>query len=67
MKKKFIPNNNEFPRFLNQLAKDLSKFYYNKLSKKFKVQNKIKFHLLYDNNKSLQNKIKLEQLRKETY
>ena len=32
-----------------------------------KVQNKIKFHLLYDNNKSLQNKIKLEQLRKETY
>jgi hypothetical protein len=39
MKKKIIPNNNEFPRFLNQLAKDLSKFYYNKLSKKFKVQN----------------------------
>ena len=32
-----------------------------------KVQNKIKFHLLYDNNKSLQKKIKLEQLRKETY
>ena len=32
-----------------------------------RVQNKIKFHLLYDNNKSLQNKIKLEQLRKETY
>ena len=42
MKKKIIPNNNEFPRFLNQLAKDLSTFYYNKLSKKFKVQNKIK-------------------------
>ena len=42
MKKKIIPNNNEFPRFLNQLAKDLSKFYFNKLSKKFKVQNKIK-------------------------
>ena len=42
MKKKIIPNSNEFPRFLNQLAKDLSKFYYNKLSKKFKVQNKIK-------------------------
>ena len=42
MKKKIIPNNNEFPRFLNQLAKDLSNFYYNKLSKKFKVQNKIK-------------------------
>ena len=42
MKKKIISNNNEFPRFLNQLAKDLSKFYFNKLSKKFKVQNKIK-------------------------
>ena len=42
MIKKIIPNNNEFPRFLNQLANDLSKFYFNKLSKKFKVQNKIK-------------------------
>ena len=42
MNKKIISNNNAFPRFLNQLAKDLSKFYYNKLSKKFKVQNKIK-------------------------
>ena len=31
------------------------------------VQNKIKFNLLYDKNKSLQKKIKLEQLRKETY
>ena len=30
-----------------------------------KVQNKIKFHLLYDNNKSLQNKINLEQLEKK--
>ncbi len=42
MNKKIISNNNAYPRFLNQLAKDLSKFYYNKLSKKFKVQNKIK-------------------------
>ena len=42
MKKKIISYNNAYPRFLNQLAKDLSKFYYNKLSKKFKVQNKIK-------------------------
>tara|TARA_B100001057_G_scaffold187610_1_gene188404 strand:- start:944 stop:1711 length:768 start_codon:yes stop_codon:yes gene_type:complete len=32
-----------------------------------KVQNKIKFSLLYDKNTSLQKKIKLEQLRKETY
>ena len=31
-----------------------------------KVQNKIKFNLLYDKNKILQKKIKLEQLRKET-
>ena len=31
-----------------------------------KVQNKIKFSLLYDKNTSLQKKIKIEQLRKET-
>ena len=31
-----------------------------------KVQNKIKFSLLYDKNSSLQKKINLEQLRKET-
>jgi peroxiredoxin len=32
-----------------------------------RIQNKkIKFNLLYDNSKSLQKKIKLEQLRKET-
>ncbi len=32
-----------------------------------KVHKKIKFNLLYDKNKSLQKKIKLEQLRKETF
>ena len=32
-----------------------------------KVQNKIKFNLLYDKSKSLQKKIKIEQIRKETY
>ncbi len=32
-----------------------------------KVNNKIKFNLLYDKNTSLQKKIKLEQLRKETF
>ena len=32
-----------------------------------KVQTKIKFNLLYDKSTSLQKKIKLEQLRKETY
>ena len=31
-----------------------------------KVQTNIKFNLLYDKNKSLQKKIKIEQLRKET-
>ena len=31
-----------------------------------KVQSKIKFNLLYDKSRSLQKKIKLEQLRKET-
>ena len=31
-----------------------------------KINNKIKFNLLYDSNTSLQKKIKLEQLRKET-
>jgi NAD+ kinase len=28
--------------------------------------NKIKFNLLYDKNRSLQKKIKIEQIRKET-
>ena len=42
MKKKIIPNNNEFPRFLNQLAKDLSTFYYNKLSKNLKFKTKLR-------------------------
>ena len=32
-----------------------------------KTNNKIKFNLLYDKNRSLQKKIKLEQLRKETF
>ena len=32
-----------------------------------RVQRKIKFSLLYDKNTSLQKKIKLEQIRKETY
>jgi len=32
-----------------------------------KTNNKIKFNLLYDNNRSLQQKIKIEQIRKETF
>ena len=31
-----------------------------------KTNNKIKFNLLYDSNRSLQKKIKIEQIRKET-
>ncbi len=31
-----------------------------------KINKKIKFNLLYDSNRSLQNKIKIEQIRKET-
>ena len=31
-----------------------------------KINKKIKFNLLYDSNKSLQKKIKIEQIRKET-
>ena len=31
-----------------------------------KTNQKIKFHLLYDQNRSLQKKIKIEQLRRET-
>ena len=32
-----------------------------------KTNNKIKFNLLYDNNRSLRKKIKIEQIRKETF
>ena len=32
-----------------------------------KTNKKIKFNLLYDKSRSLQKKIKIEQLRKETY
>ncbi|MAY88680.1 MAG: NAD kinase, partial [Pseudooceanicola sp.] len=33
---------------------------------KIKINKKISFNLLYDKNSSLQKKIKIEQLRKET-
>ena len=33
---------------------------------KIKTNKKVKFNLLYDSNRSLQNKIILEQLRRET-
>ena len=42
MSEKKILKNKEFPSFLNSLAKDLIKYYYSKLDKKFKVNNKLK-------------------------
>ena len=33
----------------------------------YKNTKRVKFNLLYDKNKSLQKKIKIEQLRKETF
>jgi len=35
-----------FAGFLNRLAKDMTSFYYAKLNKPFKVNNKLKFTLL---------------------
>ena len=35
-------NNKEFPNFLKNLAKDMTRFYYSKLNKPFKVDNKLK-------------------------
>ena len=42
MMEKKILKNKEFPRFLNNLAKELNKYYYSKLNRKFKVDNKLK-------------------------
>ena len=33
--------NNEFPKFLNQLAIDLTNYYFKKLNKPFKINNKL--------------------------
>ena len=41
MDKNLIIKNNEFPKFLNQLAIDLTNFYFKKLNKPFKVNNKL--------------------------
>tara|TARA_B100001250_G_scaffold391935_1_gene393290 strand:+ start:2724 stop:3527 length:804 start_codon:yes stop_codon:yes gene_type:complete len=42
MKKINSTKSKVFPKFLNQLAKDLIKFYNTKLNKPFKIQNKLK-------------------------
>ena len=41
MDSNLIIKNNEFPKFLNQLAIDLTNFYFKKLNKPFKVNNKL--------------------------
>ena len=42
MIEKKIIKNKEFPIFLNTLAKELTKYYYSQLNRKFKVKNKLK-------------------------
>ena len=59
-----IKNLNSFKRPVSAVADNVE--IRNAIKIDVKVQNKVKFKLLYDNSKSLQKKIKLEQLIKET-
>ena len=59
-----INNLNTFKRPISAVADNLE--VRNAKSIKIKTNNKIKFNLLYDKNRSLQKKIKIEQLRRET-
>ncbi len=59
-----IKNLNPLKRPVSAVADNVEIRNANKIN--VKVQNKVKFKLLYDNSKSLQKKIKLEQLIKET-
>ena len=59
-----IKNLNPFKRPVSAVADNVE--IRNAIKIDVKVQNKVKFKLLYDNSKSLQKKIKLEQLIKET-
>ena len=59
-----IKNLNALKRPVSAVADNVEIRNANKIE--VKVQNKVKFKLLYDNSKSLQKKIKLEQLIKET-
>ena len=59
-----IKNLNFFKRPVSAVADNVE--IRNAIKIDVKVQNKVKFKLLYDNSKSLQKKIKLEQLIKET-
>ena len=59
-----IKNLNPFKRPISAVADNLE--VRNAKSITVKTNDKIKFNLLYDKNRSLQKKIKIEQLRKET-
>ncbi len=59
-----ITNLNPYKRPISAVADNLE--VRNAKSISVKINNRIKFNLLYDKNRSLQKKIKIEQLRKET-
>ena len=60
-----IKNLNPLKRPISAVADNIE--FRNAKSISIKTNNKIKFNLLYDKNRSLQKKIKLEQIRKETF
>jgi len=60
-----IKNLNPSKRPISAVADNLE--VRNAKSISIKTNNKVRFNLLYDNNRSLQKKIKLEQTRKETF
>mgnify|MGYP001335946542 CR=1 FL=1 len=60
-----ITNLNPLKRPISSVADNLE--VRNAKSIRIKTNKKIKFHLLYDKSRSLQKKIKIEQLRKETF
>jgi NAD+ kinase len=60
-----IKNLNPYKRPISAVADNLE--VRNAIKVIVKTNSKIKFNLLYDHNRSLQNKIKLEQLRRETF
>jgi len=59
-----IKNLNPIKRPISAVADNIE--FRNAKTINIKINSKIKFNLLYDSNKSLQKKIKLEQIRKET-
>ena len=59
-----ITNLNPLKRPISAVADNLE--FRNAKSIIVKTNNKIKFNLIYDKNRSLQKKIKIEQIRKET-